>query len=367
MTKIIDIIIPKINFSGVSITSQIVANHLYAAGWKINFVVLRKYNDDSNFLNKNIKLINLSPVKNHVRIFEILYSMLSFAKYIFSRKQIPLMIWGKEYSIIGLVLRKILLRKNIIIGVNVNNIKLHLSRSSQISFFIKNAIYKKYIPQMNYWIAQSEGIRDEMIMDYAVEPEKASICYPAVQITPSKNDYAEKQNEIIFIGRLTDQKNPLLALEYAIEFLNNNPTYRFRILGDGELLEDMQKTLKECDISKRVIFEGFVKNITDYLNQAKAMILTSHYEGFGMVLIESISCGVPVISLNCPSGPREIIKNDINGYLITEDDNFVEKISLAVTKNWDTDIMRQSIKQFMPEYILPQYEKILSSVIKEQQ
>jgi len=280
MTNTIDIIIPKINFSGVSNTSQMLANYLRSEGWRVNFITLRGYDEKADILDQKVEFSNLSSNK-------ILTSLWTLLKYMRANQSTPMMIWGKEYTVIGLIFKKILFLKNIIIGVNVNNIRLHIQRSSSLSYFAKNLLYKNTMKHADFWISQSGGIKDEMIADYNVQNNKTSVIYPAIQIPANANE-TKNRDEIIFVGRLTDQKNPILALRYAIKFLERNPTYFFRILGDGDLMPDMKKLASSSNVNGRIIFEGFVKNTSDYITGTKAMILTSRYEGFGMVIVESI-------------------------------------------------------------------------------
>lgn len=350
------------NLSGVSLTSQMVANYLVTEKWCVNFVVLREYNEAANRLDKKVNVIDFSGYKKEHKSLIILKSLWFLGRFILSNNSRPLMVWGKEYTLVSLILKMIFFRRNKIIGVNVNNIKHHLDRSTKISFVIKIFLYMLFTRYVDYWIAQSEGIQDEMVSEYKVSPKRVTVCYPAVELY--KGGAVEpKEDEIVFVGRLTDQKNPLLALGYAIEFLRNHPSYIFRVLGDGDLMKEMKSIAKDSDLSDRIVFEGFVQNPNDFLKHAKVMILTSRYEGFGMVMIEAIASGVAVVSIDCPSGPSEIIQDDINGYLVKDRNIFAEKLSTAVIKKWNPTVMEQSISQFKPEKTLPQYGDILSKVV----
>ena len=77
----------------------------------------------------------------------------------------------------------------------------------------------------------------------------------------------------------------------------------------------MAKT-KELQLENHVQVFPFQKNITPYIQHAKCTILTSHFEGFPMSIIESLAAGIPVISVDCETGPREIIQNNFNGLLV---------------------------------------------------
>lgn len=136
---------------------------------------------------------------------------------------------------------------------------------------------------------------------------------------------------ILAVGRMHDnikQFDKLIEC-YAKSSLPENDV-KLIILGDGILkkgLVSLAKTLKEEDM---VLFEGQVDNPFKYYKNSLYTILSSKNEGFPMVLIESLACGTPVISYDCPSGPSEIIMNNENGILV-ENQN-LDKLTLAMNE-----------------------------------
>lgn len=90
------------------------------------------------------------------------------------------------------------------------------------------------------------------------------------------------------------------------------------IMGDGKDKEKLQASVSHLECADKIIFLPFTKNPFPYISHSKIVSLTSHYEGFPMVLVESLSLGTPVVSLDIKSGPSEIIKDRENGLLIKE-------------------------------------------------
>lgn len=124
---------------------------------------------------------------------------------------------------------------------------------------------------------------------------------------------------ILALGRLKDEvKNfSLLIDSYAISKLKDKKI-KLIILGDGEDKMRLEQKVQKLNLEQYILFNSFVSNPYNYIKQAKYVCLTSYFEGFPRVLVESLSLGVPVVSVNCKSGPKEIIIHKENGLLVEE-------------------------------------------------
>lgn len=128
----------------------------------------------------------------------------------------------------------------------------------------------------------------------------------------------EKQNKAIFLGRIAPVKNIESLIEIWSEFKKKYPNWILEIFGDynneyGLILKDkvVSLSLEDC-----IIFKGEIKNTMEVINQSKIMLLTSHQECFPLVVLESLSQGVPVFSYDCPTGPRNILTDGYDGRII---------------------------------------------------
>lgn len=122
---------------------------------------------------------------------------------------------------------------------------------------------------------------------------------------------------LIHVGKFKPQKNHLGLIE---AYAKSSMQYPLVLLGTGGEMQKCKELVNELNISDKVIFQGFCPNPYPYIKNATAMVLSSHFEGFGIVIAESLALGVPVISTDCPSGPAELLPannlvpmNDING------------------------------------------------------
>ena len=121
----------------------------------------------------------------------------------------------------------------------------------------------------------------------------------------------KEEGYYLAIGRLSEQKNFKFLLN---SFSKNFKNSKLFILGEGELRYELEKTIKQ-NFSKNIKLLGYKKNVIKYMNKAKAVIVSSLWEDPGFVMIEAAFNLVPLIVSDCPSGPKEFIDKDKNGYL----------------------------------------------------
>lgn len=109
---------------------------------------------------------------------------------------------------------------------------------------------------------------------------------------------------VIHVGRLTEQKSQHTLLEAFAQVEHDG---NLVILGSGDREAELKQLVAQRGISDRVFFLGFQRNPFRFLRQADLFVLSSAWEGFGNVIVEAMACGLPILSVDCPSGPREIL------------------------------------------------------------
>ncbi len=121
---------------------------------------------------------------------------------------------------------------------------------------------------------------------------------------------------IISAGRLSEQKGFDLLIEVAEKVFEKIDGWQWIICGEGEDRKYLEDKIRVKHLTDKVILKGNVEDIDAYYKKSAMFVLTSRYEGFGLVLTEAKNMGLPCVSFRCPAGPSEIIKDGMNGYLI---------------------------------------------------
>ena len=135
------------------------------------------------------------------------------------------------------------------------------------------------------------------------------------------NKVAELGNKsLISVGRLCQQKNYSSLIRAWRSVYQRHPDWHMNIWGDGEMHDQLQQEIVQYGLENVFHLCGRTENIKEKYLESSAYVMSSRYEGFPMVLLEAASFGLPMISYSCYCGPKDIIKDGENGFLVKQDD-----------------------------------------------
>lgn len=125
---------------------------------------------------------------------------------------------------------------------------------------------------------------------------------------------------LLGVGRLSAEKNFSVLIDIFSRLAASHPSWDLVILGDGPLRESLRAQADRAGLQQRVLLPGSVGNVGDWYEQAAVYAMTSLFEGFPNTLVEAMAHGLPVVSFDCDTGPRDIVRHDVDGYLIAPGD-----------------------------------------------
>jgi len=169
-----------------------------------------------------------------------------------------------------------------------------------------------------------------------------SVIYNPVTIVPQRvADYSVKR--AMAVGRLDRQKGFDMLIKAWKRVNEHCPDWQLDIYGDGPLRSELQRLIETNDLQGVVFLRGRADNVAAEYARHSMFVLSSRYEGFGLVLVEAGVCGLPLVSFDCQQGPVEIVTPE-DGILVRPVGN-IEALATAICKLADNDELRRNMGQ----------------------
>ena len=192
-----------------------------------------------------------------------------------------------------------------------------------VKYAILPSLFRLALPRAAAIVAVSEGVADDLAERARLPRRKVEVIYNGairpdfdrVLGQPLDVEWPETGPVVLAVGRLVPQKDHATLLR-AVALLAQTRSIQLVILGEGPLRADLEALSHELGIAERVRLPGFAPNPLPAMSRADVVALSSKFEGFGLVLAESLACGTPVVSTDCPYGPAEILGNGEFGTLV---------------------------------------------------
>lgn len=308
------------------------------------------------YLNEDVKIIYLKlkvSKKLLQRIYQYIQLIYKLRKHIFRTKTDFLVSTAHATSIILPFV--VLLSKTKSIAAE------HIARSS-LPYFSK-LVQRILYPFIDAMVVLSPSAR-----------ENYSFCRKT-HIIPNSLPFSSilksKQNNkvVICVGRISIEKGIDRLIDVALKLRDDIDGWKIKIFGNGPYEDECRSLIDKLKLNDIIFLNNAVSNIhNEYLN-SDILIMTSRYEALPMVLLEAKACGVPAIAYDCPEGPREIIRDGVDGFLIEDGnvDSMVEKLRLLMSD----DSLRKTyaenavngVEEYKDEVIAQKWQTVFEPLI----
>ncbi len=232
-------------------------------------------------------------------------------------------------------------------------------------YYLENPLHA--IRNARLLIALTEGDaicwRRNLVKNVKVVPNPVT-CYPESVFPISKTE-----GRIICVGRYTQQKRFDRLIDAFGFIANRYPNWCVDIFGDGEEKENLNNRIVEKGLTERIHLLPPTHDIYAEYQRSQFFVLSSDFEGFGLVIIEAMACGIPVVASDCPFGPSEIIEDGKTGLLAKmEVADLAAKMEWMITHDAERRQMGQNARQAAARYrldrVMPEWERAYLSVLE---
>lgn len=183
-------------------------------------------------------------------------------------------------------------------------------------------------------------------------------------------DVADRPKRIIAVGRLHAQKGFDLLIQSWQLIAARHPDWQLVVYGHGGDLQKLQQQLEKAGLTSSMTFAGTTDNIYKEYQNSAFYVMSSRYEGWGLVLVEAMSCGLPCVSFDCPYGPSDIIRDGEDGFLVENGNiqQLAEKMELLINnkelREWLGVRARLNAARFTSDNIMPQWTKLFETIVQ---
>ena len=268
--------------------------------------------------------------------------------------------------------------RNFIYKFKNKNIKIvrehHFNKNYLLQSETRNFIYKLKAYYMYFKDIYLVNKYDEFIVLTEEDKEKwhnkkiKSIPNFINNIPEKSSNYENKK--IISVGRLEYQKGYDILINVWNIISKKYPNWILEIYGEGIERESLQNKINKLGLEKSFILKGTVKNIQDKYLESSIYIMSSRFEGMPMVLLESMAYGLPVVSFDCPCGPKDIIKDNEDGFLVKfgNIEQMAEKIEKLILDEEKRKFFgknaRKNIQRYSQDKIMNQWKELFESLLR---
>jgi glycosyltransferase involved in cell wall biosynthesis len=247
----------------------------------------------------------------------------------------------------------------------------HVSKNiefrSQMNWFQRRIVHFKWFlmnnlaTKFNRFVVLTEGNTKEWnLKNLEVIPNPLSF-YP-------NESSSLEHKKVIAIGKQSYQKGYDLLLQAWKQVHAIHPNWTLEIYGKMDANQNLESISNSLNLGESVRFFEPVKDIEKHLLESSIFVLSSRFEGFGMVLIEAMACGVPCVSFDCPYGPSDIISDSEDGILVPNGDCNLLANSLLLLIESESErnamgkLAKENVKRYLPEIVCEQWNLLFKSM-----
>ena len=342
-----------ISFSGqggVELMVTNLAQGFLDAGLDVDMVLVKTHGEHIKAIPAGVRTIELAARHTWT-------GLTGLARYI-RQEQPTAILAAKDRAIrVAVLARRLAGSSAPLVGRLGTTISAALEGKSRIRKLVWFGGMRLFYRRVDRLVAVSEGVADDIRRITRLSDDRIMVVRNPV-VTPSLYKLAREPSPhpwlnnsdlpvILSVGRLTRQKD-FTTLIRAFAFLRRSQECRLIILGEGRDRASLENLTRDLRLSDDIVLPGFTGNPYSFIARCSLFVLSSRWEGSPNALTESLALGIPVVSTDCPSGPREILQGGRYGKLVPVGDH--EALASAMAVTMDDHLPSQVLKEAVSEY-----------------
>lgn len=331
----IAIFIPSLRGGGAERVMTTLANGFAAHQFPVDLVTAKAQGPYKKHVTPAVRLIDLNADR-------VLFSLPGLTRYLRQERPDVLLSALSHANIIALWARYLANTRTRIIISERNTLSAAQTKARLGRFRLLPWLMRKNYRHADGIIAVSHGVADDLAQTIDLPRHRIKVVYNPVTLNQNTESdintiphpwFSENSIPVILAaGRLTIAKD-FATLLHAVAKVRKMRKIRLVVLGEGGLREKLETLASQLDLSEDALFPGFVDNPQAWMQASSLFALSSAWEGLPNVLIEAMACGLPVVSTDCPSGPREILEHGKWGRLVPVGD--IDALTTALLATLD--------------------------------
>ena len=315
------IFVPTLSGGGAERVMCKLAGGIAARGHAVDLVLARAEGPYLAEVPESVRLVDLEASR-------VLASLPALVRYL-RRERPEALLSVLHANIVALWARRLAGVPTPVVVSERNTLSYESQYASDLRMQLMPRLTRRFYPWADGIVAVSQGVADDLARVTGLPRERIQVIYNPI-VTPELRAKAQAPLEhpwfapderpvIVAAGRLTAQKDFSTLIQAFARVRQTRPA-RLLILGEGQERPTLESLVRQLGLEQDVSLPGFVTNPYPYMAQASLFVLSSRWEGLPGVLIEALCCGTPVISTDCPSGPREILADGRYGQVVPVED-----------------------------------------------
>jgi len=355
----IAVLVPSLRGGGAERVAVDLSNHFAMCGARVDLLLVRNEGPYAGALRKEVNIVDfdkdratrcLLPLRRYLRA-ERPQVMLSFLNHINI-----LAVIAKRLSRVDT--RLIVSERNSLVRFREGGLNRVLRSLTALFYPMADGIVA-VSQEMKLELSRDLGLPDKRIVAIP-NPVDTEMIAGLSRHVPSHPWLHDREKPVILaMGRLVAQKNfPVLLRAFHRVWRSHGA--KLLVLGEGPLRAKLESQVVDLGIRDHVDLVGFQDNPFGWMAASDVFVSASRYEGFPNALVQAMACGLPVVSTDCPTGPREILEDGRWGRLVPVND--AEALASAIIKTLDDPTppdVRTRVKAYQPDQIFRQYAQIL--------